>query len=126
MGMGIWLALGLGAALGDSGADVLTKRYFVQLSPYGMALVRLLGAVPFLALVALGLSLPELTPAFLAHRGGHAAPGGPGHAPLHAGPAPLPPLAVRPFPGLYPGFPDLHRLAGAGRTSEPLGGGRAP
>ena len=64
MGMGTWLALGLGAALGDSGADVLTKRYFVQLSPYGMALVRLLGAVPFLALVALGLSQPELTQPF--------------------------------------------------------------
>ena len=64
MGVGIWLVLGLGAALGDSGADVLTKRYFVQLSPYGMALVRLLGAVPFLALVALGLSLPELTGPF--------------------------------------------------------------
>ena len=64
MGMGTWLALGLGAALGDSGADVVTKRYFVQLSPYGMALVRLLAAVPFLALVVLGLSLPELTPPF--------------------------------------------------------------
>ena len=64
MGMGIWLALGLGAALGDSGADVLTKRYFAQLPPYGMALVRLLGAVPFLALVALGLSQPELTQPF--------------------------------------------------------------
>ena len=64
MAMGTWLALGLGAALGDSGADVLTKRYFAQLSPYGMALVRLLGAVPFLALVALGLSLPELTQPF--------------------------------------------------------------
>jgi drug/metabolite transporter (DMT)-like permease len=64
MGMGLWLALGLGAALGDSGADVLTKRFFVHLSPYGMALVRLLGAVPFLALVALGLSQPDLTQPF--------------------------------------------------------------
>jgi drug/metabolite transporter (DMT)-like permease len=64
MGMGTWLALGLGAALGDSGADVLTKRYFVHLPPYGMALVRLLGAVPFLVLVGLGLSLPHLTPLF--------------------------------------------------------------
>ena len=64
MGMGIWLALGLGAALGDAGADVLTKRYFVHLPPYGMALVRLLGAAPFLALVALGLSQPELTRPF--------------------------------------------------------------
>jgi drug/metabolite transporter (DMT)-like permease len=64
MGMGIWLAFGLGAALGDSGADVLTKRYFARLSPYGMALARLLGAVPFLGLVAFGLSLPELTHPF--------------------------------------------------------------
>jgi drug/metabolite transporter (DMT)-like permease len=64
MGMGTWLAFGLGAAVGDSGADVLTKRYFVHLSPYGMALVRLLGAVPFLALVGLYLSLPSLTPPF--------------------------------------------------------------
>jgi len=64
MGIGTWLALGLGAALGDSGADVVTKRYFVNLPPYGMALVRLLGAVPFLALIGLGLSLPQLTPPF--------------------------------------------------------------
>lgn len=64
MSMGTWLALGLGAALGDSGADVLTKRYFVHLSPYGMALVRLLGGVPFLVLVGLFLSLPPLTPPF--------------------------------------------------------------
>ena len=55
------MALGLGAALGDSGADVFTKRYFVHLSPYGMALVRLLGAVPFLVLVGICLSLPTLT-----------------------------------------------------------------
>jgi drug/metabolite transporter (DMT)-like permease len=64
MGMGTWLALGLGAALGDSGADVLTKCYFVHLSPYGMALVRLLGAVPFLVLAGFCLSLPQLTPPF--------------------------------------------------------------
>lgn len=58
------MAFGLGAALGDSGADVVTKRYFVQPSPYGMALVRLLAGVPFLVLVGLGLSLPELSPPF--------------------------------------------------------------
>jgi drug/metabolite transporter (DMT)-like permease len=64
MSMGTWLILGLGAALGDSGADVLTKRYFVQPSPYGMALVRLLAGVPFLVVVILGLRLPQLTPPF--------------------------------------------------------------
>jgi drug/metabolite transporter (DMT)-like permease len=64
MGMGTWLVLGLGAALGDSGADVVTKRYFSQLPPYGMALARLLGALPLLALVGLGLSLPELRQPF--------------------------------------------------------------
>ncbi|MCK9376452.1 MAG: DMT family transporter [Syntrophobacterales bacterium] len=61
MGMGIWLALGLGAAVGDSGADVVTKRYFVTLPPYGMALARLLAAVPFLVLVGAWLTLPTLT-----------------------------------------------------------------
>jgi len=61
MGMGIWLALGLGAALGDSGADVVTKRHFVSLPPYGMALARLLGAAPFLVLVGAWLTLPTLT-----------------------------------------------------------------
>ncbi len=64
MGMGTWLALGLGAALGDAGADVVTKRHFAHLPPYGMALVRLLGAVPLLALVGFGLTLPELRPPF--------------------------------------------------------------
>ncbi|MFZ5448883.1 MAG: DMT family transporter [Thermodesulfobacteriota bacterium] len=62
--MGLWWLLGLSAALGDSGADVLTKRYFVHLSPYGMALVRLVASAPFLALVGLSLSLPQLTPPF--------------------------------------------------------------
>jgi len=60
----IWLSLGLGAALGDSGADVLTKRYFSHLRPYGMAMARLLAAVPFLALAALFVSLPPLTHPF--------------------------------------------------------------
>ncbi len=46
--------------MGDSGADVLTKRYFSHLPPYGMALVRLLGAVPFLAVAAWFVSLPSL------------------------------------------------------------------
>ena len=65
MGAGIWLLLGLGAALGDSGADVVTKRFFSHLPPYGMALVRLLGAVPFLAAAAWFISLPSLDRTFL-------------------------------------------------------------
>lgn len=60
----LWLLLGLGAALGDAGADVLTKRYFSHLSPYGMGLVRLLYALPLLALAALAVSWPALGPAF--------------------------------------------------------------
>jgi drug/metabolite transporter (DMT)-like permease len=59
-----WLVLGLAAALGDSIGDVVTKRYFAHLTPYGMALARLLGAIPFLVLAALWLTLPPLTSAF--------------------------------------------------------------
>lgn len=65
MGLGLWLVLGLGAALGDSGADVLTKRYFSHLPPYGMALVRLLGAIPFFALAAWFIIPPSLDRSFL-------------------------------------------------------------
>ena len=64
MGLGLWLPLGLGAALGDSGADVVTKRSFSHLPPYGMALARLFAAVPFLGLAALFLRVPPLTPTF--------------------------------------------------------------
>jgi drug/metabolite transporter (DMT)-like permease len=64
MGVGLWLLLGLGAALGDSGADVVTKRFFSHLPPYGMALARLLGAVPFLAAAAWFINFPVLDPAF--------------------------------------------------------------
>lgn len=65
MGAGLWLFLGLAAALGDSGADVLTKRYFSHLPPYGMALVRLLGGIPFLAAAVWFVSPPPLTRSFL-------------------------------------------------------------
>lgn len=64
MGAGLWLLLGLGAAVGDSGADVLTKRYFSHLPPYGMALVRLLGAIPFFALAAWFIIPPVLDRTF--------------------------------------------------------------
>jgi drug/metabolite transporter (DMT)-like permease len=64
VGAGLWLGLGLGAALGDSGADVVTKRFFSYLPPYGMALARLLGAVPFLGLAAWFITVPALPPSF--------------------------------------------------------------
>ncbi len=64
MGVGLWLLLGLGAALGDSGADVVTKRWFSHLPPYGMSLARLLGAVPFLAAAAWFIHLPALDHTF--------------------------------------------------------------
>jgi drug/metabolite transporter (DMT)-like permease len=44
----LWLIFGLGAALGDAGADALIKRHFSHLSPYGMGLTRTLCAAPFL------------------------------------------------------------------------------
>lgn len=64
MGLGLWLPLGLSAALGDSGVDVVTKRSFSQLPPYGMALARLFAAVPFLALAALFIQVPALSGTF--------------------------------------------------------------
>jgi drug/metabolite transporter (DMT)-like permease len=64
VGAGLWLLLGLAAACGDSGADVLTKRYFSHLPPYGMALVRLLGGVPFLVAAAWLVSPPHLSRSF--------------------------------------------------------------
>ncbi len=64
MGAGLWLLLGLCAAIGDAGADAVTKRHLTHLSPYGMGLARFLFAVPFLLLVALGLSWPVLDPTF--------------------------------------------------------------
>lgn len=64
MGIGIWLFFGLAAALGDAGADAVTKRHLTPLSPYTMGLVRFLFAAPFLLLVAAGLSLPGLDPHF--------------------------------------------------------------
>lgn len=60
----LWLVLGLGAALGDAGADAVTKRFFSYLSPYGMSLARLLFALPFLALALLFISRPSLGPTF--------------------------------------------------------------
>lgn len=65
MGPGLWLLLGLSAALGDAGADFFTKRWFSHLPPYGMALVRLLGAIPFFALAVWFIIPPPLSRTFL-------------------------------------------------------------
>ncbi len=64
MGSAIWLFFGLAAAIGDAGSDAVTKRHLTHLSPYAMGLARLLFALPFLALVGLGLSRPALDPVF--------------------------------------------------------------
>lgn len=64
MGIGIWLFFGLAAALGDAGADAVTKRHLTHLTPYVMGLARFLFAVPFLLLVGLGLSRPVLDSTF--------------------------------------------------------------
>ena len=45
--------------------DVLTKRYFSHLPPYGMSLVRLLGAIPFFVLAAWFISPPTLDRTFI-------------------------------------------------------------
>lgn len=54
----LWLLFGLGAALGDAGADALIKRHFSHLSPYGMGLTRILCAAPFLAAAAFLVEWP--------------------------------------------------------------------
>ncbi|MHB8068608.1 MAG: EamA family transporter [Desulfobaccales bacterium] len=64
MGLGIWLLFGLAAAVGDAGADAVTKRHLTHLSPYVMGLARFAFAVPFLLLVGLGLSWPALDRTF--------------------------------------------------------------
>jgi drug/metabolite transporter (DMT)-like permease len=64
VGLSLWLLLGLGAALGDAGADLLTKRHFSHLPPYGMALVRLLGAMPFFVLAVWFIITPSLSLTF--------------------------------------------------------------
>jgi len=56
----LWLPLGLGAALSVALADLWVKRFFGDLSPYTMCLVRWLFPLPFLAVVGLSLSWPLL------------------------------------------------------------------
>lgn len=61
---GVWLILGLGAAVGDAGADVVTKRYLAHLHPYAMGLVRLLASLPFLLPALYFIRWPGLDGAF--------------------------------------------------------------
>jgi drug/metabolite transporter (DMT)-like permease len=60
----LWLLLALGAALGAAGGDALVKRYFSDLSPYGMSLAVWLFPLPFLVPVAFFLSWPDLDRTF--------------------------------------------------------------
>jgi len=59
-----WLPLGLGTALATAVADLLTKRFFGDLSPYTMALATWGFALPFLGVVALLLPVPRLSLTF--------------------------------------------------------------
>lgn len=59
-----WLPLGVGTAWATAVADLVTKRYFGDLSPYTMALATWAFALPFLGVLALFLPWPVLTPTF--------------------------------------------------------------
>jgi len=60
----LWLPLALGAALSVALADLALKRFFADLSPFTMSLVRWLFPLPFLALVGLTLAWPALDSTF--------------------------------------------------------------
>jgi drug/metabolite transporter (DMT)-like permease len=59
-----WLIMGLVAAVGDAGVDVVTKRHLTHLSPYGMGMVRVFFALPFLAALMPFMAVPELGSGF--------------------------------------------------------------
>jgi drug/metabolite transporter (DMT)-like permease len=60
----LWLWLGLGAALGDTAIDVVTKRFFAHLPPYGMAVARLSCGLPFLLVMLWVITWPRLDLSF--------------------------------------------------------------
>ncbi len=55
-----WFVWGLGSALGLATSDALMKRFFTDLSPYGMALLRLFYTVPILTVGWLWTTVPDL------------------------------------------------------------------
>jgi drug/metabolite transporter (DMT)-like permease len=60
-----WFLWGLGSALGLATSDALMKRFFIDLSPYGMVLLRLCYTVPILTIGWVWTSVPELKQKFL-------------------------------------------------------------
>jgi drug/metabolite transporter (DMT)-like permease len=60
-----WIIWGLGSALGLATADVLMKRFFTGLSPYGMVLVRLGYTVPILSIGWWWTKVPDVSREFL-------------------------------------------------------------
>lgn len=60
----LWLPLGLTAAIATAAADAVTKRFFADLSPYGMSLALWLFALPYLLLVGLAIHWPPLDVTF--------------------------------------------------------------
>lgn len=60
----LWLPLGLIAALGTAAGDALIKRFFADLSPYGMSLALWLFALPYLLVVGLAIAWPPLDRTF--------------------------------------------------------------
>ena len=64
-----WFLLSLTAALGLATADALTKRFFSDLAPYRMGVVRILSTAPWMVLALLFLPSGRSGPDLLAcHR----------------------------------------------------------
>jgi drug/metabolite transporter (DMT)-like permease len=60
----LWFFLALAAALTQAGNDVISKRFFGDLTAYEMGLIRLLFAMPFLLVGLVYVPWPELDRTF--------------------------------------------------------------
>jgi drug/metabolite transporter (DMT)-like permease len=60
----LWFFLSLTAALSQAGNDVISKRFFSDLTAYEMGLIRLVYALPYLGIGYLFVSHPPLEPTF--------------------------------------------------------------